>query len=125
MRATSIVLPLFVVFGATMVVFGAPPPRSTRQAVASLSTGDRDGDGVPDSQDCDPDDAELWAIPAEAQGLTLSGKNPTTFSWQPSSPSGGLYARYDLLRSGSASDFSLANCTVSESDSLTAQISDP
>lgn len=85
---------------------------------------DSDGDTFRDDVDCAPDDAAVWSRPAEVSLQFL--ENATTLQWSPAAIAGGITPpTYDLLVSGSRSDFSLstAACLLSNSAALTA--SDP
>jgi N-acetylneuraminic acid mutarotase len=100
---------------------------------------DRDGDGVGDSAtmvaschqvpgyvpvggDCNDFDGASWGLPSEVTDLGLLDN--VTLSWSPPAVSGGVGLSYDLLRSGSASDFVDATACVA-SDAETFQAVDP
>ncbi len=75
---------------------------------------DGDGDGVPDSEDCAPADASAWAPPGDATTLAFAGApaDLATLSWNRPSAPGATEVRYDLLRSGVASDFAAPTCVA-------------
>lgn len=78
---------------------------------------DSDGDTFLDDVDCRPDDATLWSIPGE---VTLSWQNSTTIGWSAPGSSGGTVAPlYDLLVSGSKSNFVAATCLATNTSALT------
>ena len=78
-------------------------------ALGSL-TGDSDGDGTANLADCLPVDAAVWSVPAPATGLAVGGLS--ALSWQPPAEPGAVAWTYDLLRSTSAGDFSMAECVA-------------
>lgn len=78
-------------------------------ALGSL-TGDSDGDGTANLADCRPVDAAVWSVPAPAAGLAVS--DLSTLLWRPPDQPGAVAWTYDLLRSASAGDFSMADCVA-------------
>jgi phosphodiesterase/alkaline phosphatase D-like protein len=82
---------------------------------------DSDGDAVLDDVDCSPDNPAVWSRPAE---VTLQFQsNNTTLQWSASASPGGMSQPvYDLLSSGSRSDFSAASatCLLTNGTSLSA-----
>jgi serine protease AprX len=88
-------------------------------ALAAL-TGDPDGDGSSNLNDCAPLDAGAWAAAGPARNLLLA-KNSLGIglTWSPPAVSGGS-VRYDVLRSGVASSFSSASCLDSDTTATTA-----
>ncbi len=62
---------------------------------------DSDGDGYNDSVDCAPNDAGVWAAPAEAGGLLVAA-DKTTLSWTTLAAQAGPATTYDVLRGDAA-----------------------
>lgn len=85
-------------------------------------TSDLDGDGVADAADCAPSNSILWSAPTVVTNLHLSGNLPTSLNWIPAS--GGLPMNYDVLRSTTPSDFSVAHAVCVESDGTNVSASD-
>jgi subtilisin family serine protease len=88
-------------------------------ALAAL-TGDADGDGRSNLEDCRPVQAAVWAAPSPARDLRLAGKAQTTFVWSVPQQPGATQVTYDLLRSASAADFTTAACVVADTASPAA-----
>ena len=81
-----------------------------------LHPGDFDCDGSAHGVDCDDNDPALWAIPGEAQLLTvLKNGAALQISWSVPASFGGTQAPlYDLLRSNAPNDFTAAaTCAAS------------
>jgi len=115
--------------GTADFLVGAPERTTASQTdsgtVYVLQLDDSDGDGRVDSQDCAPSDAAVWAVPGEAQNLTLSwnsGTSTVTLTWASPIELGGLAStiiRYDTVRSASPGDFvSGAVCVESNGTDL-------
>ena len=70
---------------------------------------DADGDGVPNNEDCRPDDPNLWARPEAGVTDLLLSRSPVTatLTWSRPPDLGGVPGseRYDTLASGDATDF--------------------
>jgi len=84
-----------------------------RLDVLELVSGDADADGVVNTADCAPVDAQSWAEPGAVIDLTLDGAATTTLGWSTPASPGGSAVEYDLLRSASPADFSGATCLES------------
>jgi len=83
-------------------------------ALATI-TGDADGDGVDNMNDCAPVNGAVWDSPGPATDLRVEANSlGTGLFW--SAPTGeGLGAvRYDVLRSTLADDFSSPTCLASD-----------
>ncbi|HET8948157.1 MAG TPA: hypothetical protein VFQ07_14360, partial [Candidatus Polarisedimenticolia bacterium] len=81
---------------------------------------DSDGDTFLDDVDCAPANPGAWSRPAE---VTLQFQDNGTLQWTASTNAGGTtQPTYDLLVSGSRSDFSTASglCVLSNTTLLTA-----
>jgi len=77
--------------------------------------GDGDNDGVPDPSDCSPLNPQIWALPGEATDLDLvEASSGTQLSWVAPVDVGGTAssARFDVVLSGSGSDFMTAPACV-------------
>jgi hypothetical protein len=76
---------------------------------------DADGDGVPDAQDCQPANGNLWRVPTEATGLQLQKTTGLFLSWNAPADPGGApgMAHYDVLSAASPSGFNSATCVAS------------
>ena len=62
--------------------------------------------------DCNDFDPNAWAVPGEAQDLTVP--DAVTFQWAPPAALGGTTEVYNVIRSGTSSDFvSAATCVAS------------
>jgi len=106
----------------SMAVRESVPGNEVSLETTQVGSADLDGDGVSDASDCAPSDPSSWALPGEATGLFFpSGRSLIEWS-APSSP-GGLTVRYDLLRSGAASDFLTPTCVAFDITAMSA--SDP
>ena len=112
------------------IVNNASATSGTFDQVSGNSTGtantlfldpaaDYDGDGVNNTTDCRPLDNTTWASPTPARNLRLSGPVTTTLNWSLPA-SGGTAFTYDVLRSGSAADFSAPVCVASDISATTA-----
>ena len=73
-------------------------------------TGDIDGDGVLDVDDCRPLDPSVWAVPSPARELRFGGSAATTLGWGAPSAKGGTSVLYDVLRSTRQFSFTSATC---------------
>lgn len=58
---------------------------------------DSDGDGVPDDLDCAPLDDQVWALPAEVQGLVFDPA-PSTLKWNSLALQAGPGTHYQVMR---------------------------
>jgi subtilisin family serine protease len=78
-------------------------------------TGDADGDGVDNLNDCSPVDGAVWDSPGPAADLRVEENNlVTALSWSAPTGDGVGELRYDVLRSAAAGDFSSPTCLVSD-----------
>lgn len=79
----------------------------------TVGSADTDLDGVPDAQDCAPNNGAAWAIPGEATGLVFPVPgDKASMQWSPPAAPGGTVVSYDLVRSTIASDFALPACVA-------------
>lgn len=106
----------------TFEIYDAADTRLFQRVLAwSDLCPDSDGDTFLDDEDCAPADPAAWSRPGE---VTLQfDPDTTTLSWTPSASAGGsAQPVYDLLVSGSRSDFSSGSalCLLSDAASLTA-----
>jgi subtilisin family serine protease len=85
--------------------------------------GDADADAVTNLDDCSPVKSDLWAAPSPALDLLVGQENGGTFTWAHPVAPGAWAAKFDLLRSSSADDFTVATCVASNLKVTTA--SDP
>jgi uncharacterized repeat protein (TIGR01451 family) len=107
---------------ASMAVRESSPGNETTSETTQVRSTDSDGDGVSDASDCAPSNPSVWAAPGEALGLLFpSGK--TLLQWSVPSAPGGVAVQYDLLRSGTASNFLSPACVASNITATSA--SDP
>jgi uncharacterized repeat protein (TIGR01451 family) len=103
--------PITNVVRASMAVRDSSPGNEIVSQTTQVGPSDSDGDGVSDPSDCAPSDATVWAVPGESNGLFFaSGK--TLLQWSAPSAPGGVIVLYDLLRSGSASNFLSPACVA-------------
>jgi hypothetical protein len=87
-------------------------------AEANPTQIDDDDDSVGNACDCAGNDAEAWAEPSPARGLTLLQDvvgEITTLTWSPPLAPGATSVRYDLLRSTDPGNF-ITTATCLESD---------
>jgi len=90
----------------------------------AVGSADADGDGVPDAQDCAPNDGTSWAIPGEATGFAFPVPfNKTSMQWSAPGVPGGTVVYYDLVRSTLAASFATPTCIVTHASATTG--SDP
>ncbi len=89
---------------------------------SALGIVDDDGDGVfGPGPDCNDGDGSAWARPAEVTGLRIDADRHT-LRWTADAAPGGTGVTYDLLRSGTALDFTgSAACLATASAATTAQ----
>ena len=84
-------------------------------ALAAI-TGDADGDGVDNLNDCSPLDGAVWDSPGPATDLQVEENNlVTALVWSAPTGDGFGTVRYDVLRSTHADDFSSPACLASDS----------
>jgi len=80
---------------------------------------DSDGDGSCDVGDCLPQDAAVWSDPGAASGLTVTA---IELVWDVPIHPGGLFPRYDTLRSPVPEDFNgPAECVESNGSDTTSE----
>jgi hypothetical protein len=86
----------------------------------TVGSADGDGDGVPDAQDCAPNDGTSWAIPGEATGFVFPlPANKTSVQWTAPGIPGGTVVYYDLVRSTLAANFATSACVVTHASATT------
>jgi len=83
---------------------------------------DSDGDGRADCSDCDPLNAEVFAIPGEAKNLTVEHDSAgVLIRWDSQKTTAGIGTVYDVFHGSltelrnSGGDFSLGRCWVNDS----------
>ncbi|MDH3628602.1 MAG: CRTAC1 family protein [Acidobacteriota bacterium] len=88
----------------------------------TVSQGGVDGDldGVGDAVDCAVADPAIWSQPPEPVKLRVESASPTGFAWRQPVDSGTTTPTYDLLRSGSATDWSGSTCVEDGTSAITA-----
>jgi len=95
---------------------GSEIPNNTyghgRVDALAMLTADADEDGSSNLDDCRPVDAAIWSAPGAVIDLKLDGGMQTVLSWTAPPAAGAAGPSYDLLRSGSAADFSAATCMI-------------
>jgi hypothetical protein len=83
-------------------------------ALAAI-TGDADGDGVDNLNDCSPVNGAVWDSPGPATDLRVENNNLVTgLYWSAPTGDGVGEVRYDVLRSTQADDFSSPTCLASD-----------
>lgn len=86
----------------------------------TVGSADTDSDGVPDAQDCAPNDGTSWAIPGEATGLVFPvPSNKTSMQWSAPGVPGGTVVYHDLVRSTIAGSFVAPTCLVTHAAATT------
>ncbi|MDH3593138.1 MAG: thrombospondin type 3 repeat-containing protein, partial [Planctomycetota bacterium] len=96
--------------------------------IANPTQTDGDVDGVGSICDCNDADPQVWSVPGETTGMTLShAAGITTLAWQTPAIPGGVAPAYDTLRSDTSSDFTEAVCIESgdPSDTVATDGTDP
>jgi hypothetical protein len=82
------------------------------QVCINMPQPDSDQDGMPDDNDCAPQDPDNWSMPGPATGLTVRKVSLGNLSWSAPAEPGSTSVIYDVLRSSSGSDFGQATCAV-------------
>jgi subtilisin family serine protease len=78
-------------------------------------TGDADGDGVDNLNDCSPVDGDVWTAPGSVVDLRLHKSDPgTALSWSIPPGFGAGAVRYDVLRASEPDGFASPTCLVSD-----------
>ncbi len=111
----------YVPAGAEVDVYGA----ADWDACLSCTGFDGDGDGVCTAEavpDCDDGDPTRWAVPGEV--LDLRFATDADLSWSPPTDPGATSVAYDVIRSGSASDFVGAGVCIESDDDTDTLASD-
>jgi len=81
-------------------------------ALATI-TGDADGDGVDNLNDCLPVDGSTWTVPGPVSDLMLGKDAPgTALSWTAPLGAGADALLYDVMRSDQPQDFASPTCLV-------------
>jgi len=82
--------------------------------VSNPAQSDSDGDAYGDACDCAPADATAWSAVGNATGLGFPVPADTAeMAWVEPAQAGGTVVYYDVLRSGTADDFSSPACPAS------------
>jgi len=86
----------------------------------NANTGQQNADGDPngDACDCNSQSATVWERPAEVPGFRATHAPPvTTLVWDPPATTGGTQPPfYDVLRSGSPSEFVVSTVCLETND---------
>ena len=99
---------------------GVATPQDNCAAVSNASQTDSDADGRGDACDCQPNDSETWDRPSNAQALGFT--NHTSLRWEMPAYEGTSTLLYDVLRSGSPSNFVGATTCVESGGSDTVAV---
>ncbi|HEX4826172.1 MAG TPA: DUF11 domain-containing protein [Candidatus Polarisedimenticolaceae bacterium] len=90
----------------------------------TVGAADSDGDGVPDTSDCAPNNAAAWAIPGEATALIFpTAGNKASMQWTAPAIPGGTTVLYDLVRATAPGGFATPSCLATGISATSA--SDP
>ena len=107
---------------------GAGIPNNTfgygRVDAVQTVTGDADGDGTSNLDDCRPISPQVWSLPGAVTDLTLDGSQTTELTWSPPDPGANAALTYDVLRSATADDFSAATCAGANTTDTSAADTD-
>jgi hypothetical protein len=132
--ATEIAVPLRV-NGVTLVEIqerdldgdGHPDSGDNCPATPNPGQGNGDEDSRGTACDCDDGNGQVWATPGEVRDLWLSPGEPagnTALHWQAPADPGGETVRYDTLRSGEPSSFTIGATCVEWDDAADTETTD-
>jgi len=85
----------------------------------NLLTGDADGDGVANLDDCAPLAPDAWAAPGVVTDLRVN-RDDGALSWSAPANPGGSAPAYEVLRSDRADSFASPTCIAAEPPGTTA-----